>query len=142
MMVMRNFVNRLRNFTTFCCGEVCEGCLHRKANRLLFNQSLSGCNAALELIHNDVVVSKISLSFSFFYMLFVDDFTKFTWVCFVKEKLDVFSKFKAFKMIVEDVLEKKNKMLRTDNGGEFTLGEFFLFCQKHGIKRVLTCVDT
>ena len=68
-------------------------------------------------------------------MLFIDDFTRMTWVYFLKEKSEAFNKFKAFKILVENEIEAKIKCLRSYNGGEFTSKEFDLFCETHGIKR-------
>ena len=43
--------------------------------------------------------------------------------------------FKEFKALVENKTEKKIKVLRTDNGGEFCSKEFEEFCKKYGIAR-------
>ena len=49
-----------------------------------------------------------------------------------------FERFKEFKALVENLSEKKIKILRLDNGGEFTLIEFNEYCKEAGIKRELT----
>ena len=49
-----------------------------------------------------------------------------------------FERFKEFKALVENIFEKKIKILRSDNGGEFTSNEFNDFCKEVGIKRELT----
>jgi transposase InsO family protein len=36
------------------------------------------------------------------------------------------------------LFERKLKVLRSDNGGEFTFGEFKEFCREVGIKRELS----
>ena len=51
---------------------------------------------------------------------------------------EVFGKFKEFKSLVENPSEKKIKIFRSDNGGEFTGGEFKSFCMEDGIKRELS----
>ena len=56
----------------------------------------------------------------------------------MKKKDEVFERFKEFKALVENLSEKKIKMLRLDNGGEFTSNEFNNFCKEVGIKRELT----
>jgi hypothetical protein len=50
----------------------------------------------------------------------------------------VFSKFKEFKALIENPSEKKIKIPRSDNGGEYTSKEFVNFCKDVGIKRELT----
>ena len=51
---------------------------------------------------------------------------------------EVFSKFKEFKALVENLSKKKLKIFRLDNGGEFTGGEFKSFCTEDEIKRELS----
>jgi hypothetical protein len=50
----------------------------------------------------------------------------------------VFSKFKEFKTLIENLSERKIKILRSDNGGEYTSKEFVKFYKYVGIKRELT----
>jgi hypothetical protein len=56
----------------------------------------------------------------------------------LKSKSEVFNKFKEFKALVENLVERKIKVLRSDNGGEFTSDDFKAFCREVGIKRELT----
>jgi transposase InsO family protein len=50
----------------------------------------------------------------------------------------VFGKFKEFKALIENLTERKIKILKTDNGGEYTSNEFVSFCRDARIKRELT----
>ncbi|KAM1031938.1 hypothetical protein ACFX2I_035575 [Malus domestica] len=144
VMVQKNLVNGLLNISSFPSKVICEGCQFGKAHRLPFAKSDSRSKAPLECIHGDVMGPTRTPSFSGFrYMLIlVDDFSRFTWVYFIKQKSEVLSKFQEFKETVEGVLGLKIKCLRIDNGGEFTSESFFKFCQQFGIRRQLSCAET
>jgi len=66
-------------------------------------------------------------------LIFVDDFTRFTWVYFVKHKSEVLNKFIEFKETVEGDLGSRTRRLRTDTGGEYTSEDFHSFCRQYGI---------
>jgi transposase InsO family protein len=76
-----------------------------------------------------------SLGKSVYYVSFIDYFSRNTWIYFLRNKSEVFDKFKEFKALVENQTEKKIKVLRTDNGGEFCGNKFKEFCKKYGIER-------
>ena len=59
-------------------------------------------------------------------------------VYFLKSKDEVLGEFKEFKALVENLSKRKIKILRSDNGGEYTSNEFGSFCIDVGIKRELT----
>ena len=83
-------------------------------------------------------MSSSSLSGYVYYVSFIDDFYRNTWIYFLKNKDEVFNKFKEFKALIENHTEKKIKTFRSDNGGEFTSNEFKELCRDSGIKRELT----
>jgi hypothetical protein len=58
----------------------------------------------LELVHSDVfgLVSMPSLGGSLYYVSFIDDFSRKTWIYFLRKKSEVFEKFKEFKSLVEN----------------------------------------
>ena len=56
----------------------------------------------------------------------------------MKNKDEVFNKFKEFKSLIENHIEKKIKTFLSDNGGEFTSNEFKELCKDFGIKRDLS----
>ena len=78
------------------------------------------------MIHSDVCgpMSSSSLSGYVYYVSFVDEFSRKTWIYFMKNKDEVFSKLKEFKALIENHTENKIKTFRSDNGGEFTSNEF------------------
>ncbi|KAH9687766.1 hypothetical protein KPL70_014887 [Citrus sinensis] len=73
---------------------------------------------------------------------FIDDYSRTCWVYPIKKKLDVFLVFKEYKARVEHESGKKIKCLRTDNGGEYTDGEFLAFCKQKDIQRQFTVAYT
>jgi transposase InsO family protein len=79
-----------------------------------------------------------SLGGSLYYVIFIDDYSRKTWLYLLKTKDEVFSKFQEFKVEIENLTSKKIKTLRTYNGGEYTSKEFVAFCKSTGIRTELT----
>ena len=79
-----------------------------------------------------------SISGYVYYVSFIDDYSRKTWIYFLKTKDEVFSKFKEFKALTENLSKRNIKILRLDNGGEYTSKEFVNFCKDVVIKRELT----
>jgi transposase InsO family protein len=69
---------------------------------------------------------------------FIDDYSRRTWIFFMKTKDEVFSRFKEFRALVENQTGKKIKDLNSDNGGGYTSNEFRNFCKEVGIKKEMT----
>ena len=80
-------------------------------------------------------MSSNSVSGYVYYVSFIDDFSRKTWIYFLKRKDEVFNKFKA---LIENHTKNKIKIFRSDNGREFTSNEFNELCKDSGIKRQLT----
>ena len=55
-----------------------------------------------------------------YFILFIDEFSRMTWVYFLKEKSEVFGVFKKFKALAENQSGKWIKVLRSDCGKEYT----------------------
>jgi transposase InsO family protein len=74
-------------------------------------------------------------------MLIIDDYSRLTWVAFLKEKSEAFEKFKVFKALIKNQRGKILKAVRS-NRGEISSWKFKEFCHKHGIKREYTIPRT
>lgn len=70
-----------------------------------------------------------------YYITFVDDFSRKTWIYFLKHKDEAFDMFKNFKALIENQSGKKIKVFRSENGGEFISNEFIDFCREVDIKK-------
>ncbi|KAJ1700426.1 hypothetical protein LUZ63_000205 [Rhynchospora breviuscula] len=124
---------------------VCEGCIVGKQTKLAFPKcQAKRATKVLEIVHADLCgpMQTISLGGSKYFLLFTDDYSRMSWVYFLKNKDETFSNFKAFKALVEKQSEKKLKILRTDRGGEFLSKEFVNFCEAEGIHHELTAPYT
>ena len=75
-------------------------------------------------------MSSSSLSGYVYYVSFIDEFSRKTWIYFMKNKYELFRKFKEFKALIKNHTEKKIKTFRSDNGREFTSNEFKYLCKK------------
>jgi hypothetical protein len=119
---------------------ICKGCALGKNVKGSFPSSDNRSKKILELIHLDVCGPMIvaSLNGYFYYVLFIDDHSRKTWIYFLKNKDGVLAKFQEFKAQVENLTGRKIKVLRSDNGGEYTSKEFINFCIEAWIKRELT----
>ena len=67
-----------------------------------------------------------------YFVSFINDASRFAWVFPIKRKSDIFSTFVKFKALVEKQYNKKIKIIRSDNGGEFTSHEFEFFFESTG----------
>jgi hypothetical protein len=119
---------------------VCKGCALGKNVKGSFPSSDNRSKEILDLIHSYVCgpMTVASLNGYLYYVLFIYDHSKKTWIYFLKNKDGVLSKFQEFKAQVENLTGRKIKVLRLDNGGEYTSKEFISFCIESWIKRELT----
>ncbi|KAJ0464501.1 putative RNA-directed DNA polymerase [Helianthus annuus] len=123
---------------------VCSGCQYGKASQLPFKPSTHKSTTALELVHSDVFgpVKQPSMQ-GFRYMIaFIDDFSRFTWIYFMKEKSEALCKFKEFEIDAELMTRCTVRCLRSDNGGEYVSAEFNSYLRQRRIRRQLTCPNT
>ncbi|CAL2254986.1 unnamed protein product [Prunus armeniaca] len=121
--------------------DVCEGCQLGKQHRQAFPSGKAWrAKALLELVHTDVCgpMRTPSLDNNRYFILFINDYTRMTWVYFLRERSEVFNIFKKFKTHVEKQSGHYIKALRSDRGKEYTSKEFNKFCEDEGVEHQLT----
>ncbi|CAG9135108.1 unnamed protein product [Plutella xylostella] len=119
----------------------CVACIEGKQSRLPFpSKSSSRADEVLGLVHTDLCgpMQKPSFSGARYFLLFIDDFTRKTYVYFLKTKNETFESFRQFKALVENQTERKIKILRSDGGGEFVNSQFQKFLKEAGIRHQTT----
>jgi hypothetical protein len=99
---------------------VCRGCALGKNVKGSFFSSGSRSKEILDFIHIDVCGPMIvaSLSGYLYYVLFINDHSQKTWIYFLNTKDGVLEIFHEFRAQVENLIGRKIKVLRSDNGGE------------------------
>ena len=117
-----------------------KGCSRAKNINNPFLKSETKTKGMLELIHSNVCghMPSTSLRGYEYYVTFIDDYSRKTWIYFLKTKSEVFGKFNEFKALIENHSKRRIKTLRSNNGGEYTSKEFETFCNEARIKRELT----
>lgn len=77
-----------------------------------------------------------------YYLLLVDDFTKYCWLFPLHAKSEVTSHVQAFKVFVANQFSLSIKAFRSDNGGEFLSKLMSIFFAAFGILHETTCPHT
>lgn len=92
-------------------------------------------NELLDLIHTNVSDFNwiLTRGGKRYFVTFIDDFFRFTYVYLIRTKDGVLENFKIYKAKVENQLNKKIKALRSDWGREYNSNIFLDFYKENGI---------
>jgi transposase len=85
---------------------MCDAWQQAKSHQLPYPRSSSVSKSPLKLVFSDVW-GPDSIEKNKYYVSFIDDFSKFTWIYLLKHKSEVFQKFKEFQSHVERLFNKK-----------------------------------
>jgi hypothetical protein len=123
--------------------SLCDSCPLGKSKRLPFFASHRQTQSPLSLIHTPIWTSPItSISGYKYYVVFVDDYLRYTWLYPLKTKSEVYECFVKFKLLVEKQFSSSIKQLQSDGGGEFTSSFFQSFLTQNGIMHRKSCPYT
>lgn len=128
-MVRGLVVNKINDFKCVTCALCKISTKPFNHYNSLFTSSL------LEVVHTDICgpFRVTSQGGSTYLITFIDDFSRFITVYFLKKKSDALNALKDFVTSSEKQTGKKVKCIRSDNGREYTGGEFEMFLRLNGI---------
>ena len=119
----------------------CESCVLGKQSKDPFRKfGVRRASELLELVHTDLngPMTEASLGGALYFMLVIDDLSRYTSVYFLKYKSDALKCMDVFRTYAERKTGKLLKNIRSDNGGEFTSKAFSLYCEQSGIVQQFT----
>jgi transposase InsO family protein len=124
----------------------CEGCVLGKNSRRCFpKRSITPkADKPGKFFHSDVCgpMSEDSYGGARYFVLFKDDCSGYRVVYCIKNKSEVFERFKALQSLVLKETGNKIEKLRSDRGGEYVSGEFTRYLEDAGIRHEMTCPYT
>ena len=122
----------------------CSGCKLAKFSALPFNKSVSYSVAPFDIIHSDVwgPAPVSTKGGSTYYVSFIDDYTRYTWVYLMKRRSDFFGIYNNFRALVKTQHSAVIKCFRCDLGGEYTSNDFTQLLASDGTIHQSSCTDT
>lgn len=101
---------------------VCDACEQGKIHQFPYPKSTSVSTEPLNLVYSDVWgPAPTSVGRHNYYVSFIDDYSKCTWIYFLKHKSEVFSCFHDFQQLVERQFNRKILTIQTDWGENIKL---------------------
>ena len=128
-------------FVKFHKVEPCDICHFARQKKLSYTVSNNRASNKFDLLHLDIwgPFSTHSVHGHRFFLTIVDDFTRFTWIILLKSKAEVQNRIKSFVSFAQTQFNTKVKAIRSDNGTEFLMSDFYL---SHGIIHQTSCPET
>ena len=123
----------------------CESCQYAKLHRVHLSYRVNKrAFAPFELVHYNVWGSCPVLSLTGFkyFVTFVDDFSRVTWLYLMKSRYELFSHFSVFCAEIQTQFHVFVQTLRSDNAKEYLSEPFQSFMLQHGILHQTSCVNT
>ena len=123
----------------------CESCQLGKHTRVSFPKRLNNrAKSPFELVHTDVwgpCRTASTLGFQYF-VTFIDDYSRCTWLFLMKNRAELFSIFQKFYTEIQTQFNISIRVLRSDNAREYFSAPFTSFMSHHGILHQSSCAHT
>ncbi|GKA01993.1 putative ribonuclease H-like domain-containing protein, partial [Tanacetum coccineum] len=145
---MKNIVPKeIRGLPTkrFENDQTCVACLKRKQHRASCKSKvLNPITKPLFMLHMDLFGPTFvsSLMHKKYYLVVTDDYSRFTWVFFLTTKDETNKILKNFIKEIENLVDKKVKIIRSDNRTKFKNKVMDDFYREKGIKREYSVART
>ncbi|GJY69970.1 putative ribonuclease H-like domain-containing protein, partial [Tanacetum coccineum] len=125
--------------------QTCVACLKGKQHRASCKtKAFSPTTKPLFMLHMDLFGPTFvsSLMHKKYCLVVTDDYSRFSWVFFLRTKDETSEILKNFIKEIENLVDKKVKIIRSDNGTEFKNHVMDEFCREKGIKREYSVART
>jgi transposase InsO family protein len=143
---IRHLSTATSNFPAITVPETsppCRGCLLGKATQRSFPPSEKRGSKPLDLVHTDLAeFPTLSRHQNKWMITFIDDYSSFGCIMFLKRKSDAIDRFKDWLAWAENQSDLKLKRLRSDRGGEYISQDLSTFLNSRGIEHQKTVPRT
>nr|KYP46624.1 Retrovirus-related Pol polyprotein from transposon TNT 1-94 [Cajanus cajan] len=122
----------------------CESCQLGKHVRSSFpKQTDKRCNSIFTSIHSDIWGPSHVTSFGFrYFVTFIDEFSRCTWVYLMKDRSKLLSIFMSFFNEIKNQFGRLIKIFQSDNAKEYFSSELSSFLSSQGVLHQSTCPHT
>ncbi|KAD4586293.1 hypothetical protein E3N88_23894 [Mikania micrantha] len=124
---------RLKNFKL---SDICVSCKKGKQSKQPHKlKKFHSINVPLEILHMDLFgpVNRKSIAGDQYCLVITDEYSRYSWVFFLKEKSETFDCIQVLVTKLESLYKLKIRQFRTDNGTEFKNHNMENFCNARGI---------
>jgi transposase InsO family protein len=118
--------------------QLCDCCVAAKQRRTAFPAAAKfRAQEVLDLVHGDLCgpITLETPGGRRHFLLLVDDHSRYMWVRLLSTKDEATAAIKDWQALVEKETGRVVRVLRTDNGGEFTSVEFGEWCAGRRVRR-------
>ncbi|GJX46187.1 retrovirus-related pol polyprotein from transposon TNT 1-94 [Tanacetum coccineum] len=137
----------LRNLPKFKFDQhFCDACkMGKQAHPSHKDKNIVSTTRCLELLHMDLFGPSAVRSYegNRYTLVIVDDYSRYTWTRFLKDKTEAFDQFEIFSRKIQNQLGCSIVSIRTDHGREFNNEvQFGEFCNANGITHNFSALRT
>ena len=123
--------------------EDCKSCIMSKSKRSEYPLSSTKTSRIGELIHIDTFyMPEVSIQGSQYFLLIIDDFSRYNCVYGLKRKSDASEHIKSYVNMIESKFSLSIDTIRSDNAPEFKSEDLLKFYSSHGISHQTSCSYT